>query len=183
MPVTLDMVAQRAGVSAATVSRVLNNTGRVGHATRNRVLKAVEELKYHPNLAARTLAHGRSRTVGLIVSNLKNPFFLDIFQTLEGDAHHRGLEVVVANTDYQPKQLMTHVSLMRGRRLAWLGEHCHFSPLRSVTPSPAPRGGRRTVTEPRHARVRAVCPAINRLESCHRSRHTASNNLVTPASE
>jgi DNA-binding LacI/PurR family transcriptional regulator len=80
----------------------------------------VEELKYHPNLHARTLAQGRSRTLGLIVSNLKNPFFLDIFQALESDAHKRGLEVVVANTDYQPQQLLTHVSLMRGRRLAGL---------------------------------------------------------------
>ena len=120
MPVTLDKVARRAGVSAATVSRVLNNTGRVGEATRARVLRAVEKLNYHPNLAARTLAHGRSRTLGLIVSNLKNPFFLDIFQALESDAHERGLEVVVANTDYQPQQLLTHASLMRGRRLAGL---------------------------------------------------------------
>jgi len=118
MAITLDKVARRARVSAATVSRVLNNTGRVSEATRARVLRAVKELKYQPNLAARTLAHGRSRTLGLIVSNLKNPFFLDIFQALESDAHERGLEVVVANTDYQPRQLLTHASLMRGRRLA-----------------------------------------------------------------
>jgi DNA-binding LacI/PurR family transcriptional regulator len=84
------------------------------------VLKAVKELKYHPNLAARTLAHGRSHTLGLIVSNLRNPFFLDIFRALESDAHERGLEVVVANTDYEPRQLLTHVQLMRGRRLAGL---------------------------------------------------------------
>ena len=120
MPVTLDKVAKRAGVSAATVSRVLNDTGRVGESTRARVLRAVKELQYHPNLAARTLAHGRSRTLGLIVSNLRNPFFLDIFQALESDAHERGLEVVVANTDYEPRQLLTHASLMRGRRLAGL---------------------------------------------------------------
>lgn len=120
MAMTLDEVAKRARVSAATVSRVLNNTGRVSETTRARVLRAVKELKYQPNLAARTLAHGRSRTLGLIVSNLKNPFFLDIFQALESDAHERGLEVVVANTDYEPQQLLTHASLMRGRRLAGL---------------------------------------------------------------
>ena len=120
MPVTLEKVARHAKVSPATVSRVLNKTGRVGETTRARVLRAVEELNYHPNLHARTLAHGRSRTLGLIVSNLKNPFFLDIFQALESDAHEHGLEVVVANTDYQPRQLLTHVTLMRGRRLAGL---------------------------------------------------------------
>jgi len=117
---TLHRVARRAGVSSATVSRVLNNAGGVKDATRARVLNAVRELDYHPNIHASTLARGRSRTLGMIVSNLKNPFFLDIFQALEGDAHERGFEVVVANTDYQPKQLLTHVRLMLGRRLAGL---------------------------------------------------------------
>ena len=117
---TLQEVAKRAKVSTATVSRVLNDTGRVKEAARARVLKAVDELNYHPNIHARTLAHGRCRTLGLIVSNLKNPFFLDIFQALERDAHEKGFEVVVANTDYRPEQLVTHARLMQGRRVAGL---------------------------------------------------------------
>jgi LacI family transcriptional regulator, galactose operon repressor len=117
---TLREVAKRAKVSPATVSRVLNDTGRVKAAARARVLRAADELNYHPNIHARTLARGRSRTLGMIVSNLKNPFFLDIFQALENDAHERGFEVVVANTDYRPEQLLTHVKLMGGRRVAGL---------------------------------------------------------------
>ncbi len=117
---TLEEVAKRAKVSPATVSRVLNNTGGVKEAARSRVLKAVKALNYHPHLAARMLAGGRSRTLGLIVSNLKNPFFLDIFQALEADAHAKGFEVMVANTDYRPEQLLTHVRLMQGRRVAGL---------------------------------------------------------------
>jgi LacI family transcriptional regulator, galactose operon repressor len=117
---TLQDVAKRARVSPATVSRVLNNTGRVKETTRSRVLKAVEAVGYQPNIHARTLAHGRSQTLGMIVSNLRNPFFLDIFQTLESDAHEGGYEVVVANTDYDPRQLLKQVGLMRGRRLAGL---------------------------------------------------------------
>jgi len=117
---TLREVAKRAKVSPATVSRVLNDTGRVKAAARARVLRAADELNYHPNIHARTLARGRSRTLGMIVSNLKNPFFLDIFQALENDAHERGFEVVVANTDYRPEQLLTHVRLMGGRRVAGL---------------------------------------------------------------
>lgn len=117
---TLQEVARRAKVSTATVSRVLNDTGRVKEAARARVLKAVDELNYHPNLAARALARGSSRTLGLIVSNLKNPFFLDIFQALEKDAHGKGFEVVVANTDYRPEQLVTHARLMQGRGVAGL---------------------------------------------------------------
>jgi LacI family transcriptional regulator len=117
---TLQEVARRAKVSPATVSRVLNNTGRVKEAARSRVLRAIDELNYHPNLHARTLARGRSRTLGLIVSNLKNPFFLDIFQALEADAHEKGFEVMVGNTDYRPEQLLTHTRLMQGRRVAGL---------------------------------------------------------------
>jgi len=117
---TLQEVAKRAKVSTATVSRVLNDTGRVREAARARVLKAIDELNYHPNIHARTLARGRSRTLGLIVSNLKNPFFLDIFQALEKYAHEKGFEVVVANTDYRQEQLVTHAKLMRGRGVAGL---------------------------------------------------------------
>jgi LacI family transcriptional regulator, galactose operon repressor len=118
--VNLEDVAKRAKVSTATVSRVLNNVGQVRHATVARVLRAVEELNYTPNLNARTLAGGQSHTLGMIVSNLENPFFLDIFRTLESDAHRRGYEVLVANTDYRPLHLAASVRLMLGRRVAGL---------------------------------------------------------------
>lgn len=116
----LEDVAKRAKVSIATVSRVVNNVGPVKGTTRARVLKVIQELKYHPNIHARNLAGGKSRTVGMIVSNLENPFFLDVFRALEADAHRRGYEVLVANTDYRPKQLVTSVHMMMGRRLAGL---------------------------------------------------------------
>ncbi len=116
----LQDVAERAQVSIATVSRVLNNAGPVKKSTRARVLRVVAELNYHPNLHARTLAGGKSRTLGVIVSNLENPFFLDIFRAIESDAHRHGYEVVVANTDYRPQQLLSSVHLMMGRRVAGL---------------------------------------------------------------
>src|ERR1039457_4369041 len=79
----LEQVARRAKVSTATVSRVLNNASVVKTSTRARVVKAIEELKYHPNLHARNLAGGKSRTIGMIVSNMENPFFFDIYKTVE----------------------------------------------------------------------------------------------------
>jgi LacI family transcriptional regulator len=112
----LEDVAKRAKVSIATVSRVVNEMGPVKSSTRARVVKAIQELKYHPNIHARTLAGGKSRTLGMIVSNLENPFFLDIFRALESDAHRHGYEVLVANTDYRPRQLVSSVHLMMGRR-------------------------------------------------------------------
>jgi len=116
----LEEVAKRAGVSTATVSRVLNNINVVKTTTRARVMRAVAELNYHPNLHARTLAGGKSRTLGMIASNMANPFFFDIFRTLESEAHEHGYDVVVANTDYQPEQLVRSVRLMIGRRVAGL---------------------------------------------------------------
>ena len=87
---TLAQVAKKAGVSSATVSRVLNNASVVKNATRARVMRAARELNYHPNLHARSLARGHSRTLGIILSNMENPFFFDIYKTVESDAHAAG---------------------------------------------------------------------------------------------
>jgi LacI family transcriptional regulator len=113
----LDEVAKLAGVSTATVSRVLNNISVVRTETRAKVLRAVSELNYHPNLHAKSLAGGKSNTLGIIVSNLENPFFFDIFHSLEANAHERGYEVLISNTDYQPAQLLRSVRTMIGRRV------------------------------------------------------------------
>lgn len=116
----LEAVAKRAKVSTATVSRTLNNTGPVKAATKARVLKAVEELKYHPNLHARSLAGGKSRTLGIIVSNMENPFFFDIFKSAEKLALAQGIEILAANTDYNPERLVNAIRLMVGRRVEGL---------------------------------------------------------------
>jgi LacI family transcriptional regulator len=116
----LEEVARHAKVSTATVSRVLNNVGHVKKSTRARVLKIAEELKYHPNLHARTLAGGKSRSIGMIVSNMENPFFIDIYKAAEHDARANGYELVLANTDYNPEFLVKQIRLMIGRRVAGL---------------------------------------------------------------
>jgi LacI family transcriptional regulator len=116
----LDQVARRARVSTATVSRVLNSTGPVRNTTRLRVLKAIEELKYSPNLHARSLAGGKSRSIGVIVSNIENPFFLDIYKAVEEGAHRAGYELIMANTGYSSERLVTSIRLMVGRRVAGL---------------------------------------------------------------
>jgi LacI family transcriptional regulator len=116
----LDQVARRARVSTATVSRVLNNTGLVKSTTRARVLRAIEELRYSPNLHARSLAGGKSRSIGVIVSNIENPFFLDIYKAVEAGAHAAGYELIMANTDYSADRLVTSVRLMIGRRVEGL---------------------------------------------------------------
>jgi LacI family transcriptional regulator len=117
---TLQEVARKARVSTATVSRVLNNPASVKSTTRARVLKIVQELNYSPNLHARGLAGARSRTIGVIVSNIENPFFLDVYKTVEAGAHAAGYDVIMANTDYSSERLVTSVRLLLGRRPAGL---------------------------------------------------------------
>lgn len=117
---SLEEVAKMARVSTATVSRVMNGVDVVKSSTRARVMKALTTLKYHPNLHARSLAGGRSRTIGVIVSNLENPFFLDVYMAVEADCHARGYEVVLANTSYRPERLAASIRLMIGRRVAGL---------------------------------------------------------------
>jgi DNA-binding LacI/PurR family transcriptional regulator len=117
---TLEEVARRARVSTATVSRVLNNTAAVKSSTRARVMRVVQQLKYSPNLHARSLAGGRSRSLGVIVSNIENPFFLDVYKAVETAAHAAGYDVIMANTDYSSERLVTSIRLMLGRRLAGL---------------------------------------------------------------
>ena len=116
---TLEQVALRARVSAATVSRVLNNKAAVSSAARARVMKVVQELRFSPNLDARGLAVG-SRSVGVIVSNLENPFFLDIYKAIEAGAGIAGFDITMANTGYSKERLTASVRLMIGRRVAGL---------------------------------------------------------------
>jgi len=116
----LEEVARRARVSRITVSRVVNNTLAVRDTTRKRVLKAVQELKYQPDLHARSLAAGKSRSIGVIVSNIENPFFLDVYKAVETGARARGYEVIMANIDYRSERLAASVRLMIGQRVAGL---------------------------------------------------------------
>jgi LacI family transcriptional regulator len=92
----------------------------VKNSTRVRVMKAIADLKYHPNLHARSLAGAVSKTIGVIVSNLDNPFFLDVYRAVESDCRANGYEVVVANTLYRPEQLAASVRMMIGRRVTGL---------------------------------------------------------------
>ena len=116
----LEDVASRAKVSVSTVSRVVNGFEAIRPSTRKRVMAALDEMNYRPNLQARDLVAGRSKTLGVIVSNLENPFFVDIFHNLEAQAHRAGYEVLVGNTNYEPERLIASIDLFLGRRVAGL---------------------------------------------------------------
>jgi DNA-binding LacI/PurR family transcriptional regulator len=98
-------VAKVAGVSTATVSRVMNGTAAVDGATERRVRKAIERTGYYPNRHARMLGSGRSNVYGLIISDIANPFFPDLVKSFERLAVEHNHEVIIANTDYHPERM------------------------------------------------------------------------------
>lgn len=109
-------VARRAGVSLGTVSNVLNRPERVSPATRERVLLAVEELGFVRNEAARQLRAGRSRTIGLIVLDVANPFFTDLAAGVETTAARAGLSLVLCNSGDDPDRENHYLSLLQEQR-------------------------------------------------------------------
>jgi|SRR5579871_538633 len=109
-------VAKLAGVSTATVSRTINNQ-RVTPATAYRVRQAIEELKYFPNTQARSLVSGRSRIVGLIVSDITNPFFPELVKGFYDAAARSGYEILLADTEYDSNRMATGVRRMLERKV------------------------------------------------------------------
>jgi LacI family transcriptional regulator len=110
-------VAKRAGVSTATVSRVMNGTATVSPETAERVREAVEALNFYPDINARTLGSGRSGLYGLIISDITNPYFPELVKAFEDIAVEHGQDVLIANTDYDPKRMETCVIRMLQRKV------------------------------------------------------------------
>lgn len=109
---TLKDVAQRAGVSTATVSRVLNAQGKVNRETGTRVAEAVAALGYVPHAAARALASRRSRTIGAVTAALDNPIFARGIQALEHRLELSGYGLLVASSNYEPERELKQVRTM-----------------------------------------------------------------------
>lgn len=116
-PMSIREVARRAKVSIATVSRTLNNPSTVDSHTAERVRKAVEELRYFPNSQARSLVSGRSRILGLVVSDITNPFFPELVKGFEDIAIERGYEIMVGSTGYRSERMAVCVRRLVERKV------------------------------------------------------------------
>lgn len=114
MSANIKDVAVRAGVSIATVSHVLNGTRTTRQLTRQRVLAAVAELGYAQNQSARNLVRGRSSLLGLIVSDVRNPFFPEITAAFQDQALAHNMDALVLNTNYDPQRTLNSVRRLTG---------------------------------------------------------------------
>ena len=111
-------VALAAGVSTATVSRVLANKSRIKDETRQRVLDSIEQLNYRPNLIARSLRAQKSAKIGLVVSDIRNPFFTAIGRAVEDAAYEQGYSVLMCNTDENPDKEEMYLNLLHDENVA-----------------------------------------------------------------
>jgi LacI family transcriptional regulator len=114
---TIFDVALRSGVSATTVSHVLNGTRFVAHHSRQRVLAAVEELGYQPNAAARSLRSRRRRIVGLLVTNLQNRGFAALLEGIDRTMAEAGYSIIVSASRGDPDVELTCVRMLREQRV------------------------------------------------------------------
>ncbi|MGB4570499.1 MAG: LacI family DNA-binding transcriptional regulator [Tepidanaerobacteraceae bacterium] len=110
---TIYDVAKKAGVSIATVSRVLNNSNVVSEKTRQRVKRAIEELNYTPNVIASALTKKSTLTLGLLIPDISNPFSSELSRGVEDASNDFGFNTVICNTDYCPEKETTYISLLR----------------------------------------------------------------------
>ncbi len=116
MPVTIADVARRAGVSTATVSRVLAGLGGARPETRERITAAARDLDYRPSAVARSLKLRATKTFGLIVTDIENPYFAQLVRAVEDAAHQAGYALVLCNAADDPEREAFYLDLLVDRR-------------------------------------------------------------------
>lgn len=116
MKMTIYDVAEKAGVSISTVSRVINNTGRISDKTRRMVLRVMEEMDYHPNVHASALTGKKTNMIGLITPDISNPFFGELAKSIEDSAGVLGFHIIICSTDYQPEKETKYFSMLRQKQ-------------------------------------------------------------------
>jgi LacI family transcriptional regulator len=116
--VTIREVAERARVSIATVSRVVNGSSKVDPQLAERVKEAIATLHYQPNRTARALAGNRSALLGLLVTDIQNPFFMDLMRGVEEVSSQNGYLLVICNTAEDPQKEKQYIEILASEPVA-----------------------------------------------------------------
>lgn len=114
---TIKDVARQAGVSITTVSHVINDTRYVSDALRTKVLLAMEDLHYRPNVLARGLRRGETKTIGLIVPDNSNPFFAEVARIIEDIGFQNGYSVILCNSDGDLEKEKAYVNVLVAKQV------------------------------------------------------------------
>ena len=114
---TIREVAERAQVSQATVSHVINNTRFVSSEVRERVMAAIAELEYQQNSLAKSLRSGKTLTIGLLLPDSANPYFAEIGKAVEDAARHLGYSVILCNTEGDTERESFYLDVLYQKRV------------------------------------------------------------------
>ncbi len=112
---TIKDVAAEAGVSIATVSKILNNSSYSSEKTRAKVMAAIKKLGYQPNHIARSMVQGKTKMIALVVPDIRNDFFTQVARGVEDIANKYDYRVILCNTDEDPEKQQNYLEMLRGR--------------------------------------------------------------------
>jgi len=118
MMATLKDVAEKSGVTATTVSRVINNKGYISEETRKKVWAVMKEMNYQPNELARSLSKQYTNTIGVIVPHISHPFFAELINDLEAAAADQKYKILLCNSNEQPEKEAEYLDMFVSNRVA-----------------------------------------------------------------
>ena len=129
--ININEIARVAGVSKTTVSRVINKSPLVKPSTVEKVNEVIERLDYYPSDLARGLRSNETRTIGVVVSNVMNPFFTSVVRGIEDVANKSNYNIFLCNTDENPEKEAQYLSMLASKRvdgliIAGVGESSHY---------------------------------------------------------
>lgn len=114
---TIKDVAELAGVTVTTVSRVLNNRGYISDKTRGKVYEAMEKLNYQPNEIARSLLRKRSNIIGVIIPSVAHPFFAELMEKIEYFAYENGYKILICNSHLESHKEQEYIDMLRSHKV------------------------------------------------------------------
>lgn len=115
--ITIADVAKSAGVSAATVGRVVGGYGTVSSKTRDKVMQAIAELGYSPNVVAQGLRSRKTKTIAVVIGSISNSFFANMVNAIENEADEYGYNVIICNTNEDPELEMKQIVNLQARMI------------------------------------------------------------------
>jgi LacI family transcriptional regulator len=114
---TMKDIAEKAGVSRSTVSRVINGHDSVKEEKRKKIMKIVEELNFKPNKVAQSLVSNKSYLIGVIAPNISNPFFSEVIEALEIEANKKDYNIIVCNSGGNTEREKNYLEILYGRQV------------------------------------------------------------------
>jgi LacI family transcriptional regulator len=113
--ITIKDIARKANVSHTTVSRALNDKSRIKNETKERILSIAKELNYRPNFIARSLVMRRTKTLGLVITTIANPFYTELSQGIEATAIGLGYNIILCSTNYDLAAEKKYIDMLRSK--------------------------------------------------------------------